>query len=174
MTQKIWIISDTHFGHSLMATTRGFDGDIDAHDNCLVDAWNSVVRPTDTVWHLGDVYFREGYKHLHRLQGDVRVCLGNHDAQKADTLARVGWKLYGMVECRGVLLSHMPVHTSQLRRFRLNIHGHTHANRVQFMLGGELVPDPRYVPVSVEHLPGFKPMLLQTAIQQGVPDAKVV
>jgi calcineurin-like phosphoesterase family protein len=165
--QKVWVISDTHFGHKLMAETRGFNGDIDAHDQALFDAWNAAVSPVDTVWHLGDVYFREGHKWLHRLHGDKRLCLGNHDAQKAEVLAR-NFKLYGMVEVRGVLLSHMPVHEAQLRRFRLNIHGHTHAHRV--MDDGHLFKeDRRYVPVSVEHLPDFKPILLQTAIQQGVP-----
>lgn len=157
--QKIWVISDTHFGHALMATTRGFGGDIEAHDKALFDAWNATVALHDTVWHLGDVYFREGHKWLHRLHGDKRVCLGNHDAQKAEVLAH-NFKLYGMVEVRGVLLSHMPVHEGQLRRFRLNIHGHTHAARL---------PDARYVPVSVEHLPGWRPILLQTAIENGTP-----
>jgi calcineurin-like phosphoesterase family protein len=94
--QKIWVISDTHFGHALMATTRGFGGDIEAHDKALFDAWSATVAP----------------------------------------------------------------HEGQLRRFRLNIHGHTHAARL---------PDARYVPVSVEHLPGWRPILLQAAIESGTP-----
>lgn len=167
MTQKRWVVSDTHFGHALMVRTRGF-ANLHDHDETLVDAWNSVVSDGDTVWHLGDVYFRGGWEVLHRLRGDKRCTLGNHDAQKAEALARAGFKLYGMVECSGVLLSHMPVHPAQLRRFRLNVHGHTHASRVFSDVQG--VPDRRYVPVSVEHLPGWKPILLQTAIQHGVPD----
>jgi calcineurin-like phosphoesterase family protein len=160
MTQKVWVIGDTHFGHALMANTRGFGGDIDLHDRTLVEAWNATVRPDDTIWHVGDVFFRDGWRWLSSLLGNKRVCLGNHDAKKADVLRQCGFELFGMCEVRGVLLSHMPVHETQLRRFRLNVHGHTHTARIN---------DPRYVPVSVEHLTDWKPILLQTAIQQGVP-----
>lgn len=162
---KVWVIADTHFGHKLMADLRGFNGDIEAHDRALIEAWNSVVRQDDTVWHLGDVYFREGFKALHRLNGQKNLCLGNHDAKKGTVLAQY-FKLFGMCEVRGKLLSHMPVHEAQLRRFGLNIHGHTHASVVTEE-GHISKPDRRYVSVSVEQLLDFKPIQLQHAIERG-------
>lgn len=158
MTQKIWVLSDTHFGHALMVQTRGF-ATLEEHDRTIFEAWNETVRDGDTVWHLGDVYFRNGHSWLHALKGDKRVTLGNHDAQKAQILAKAGFKLYGMCEVHGVLLSHMPVNENQLRRFGKNIHGHMHHAKID---------DPRYVCVSMEHLKDWKPILLQTAVQQGV------
>ncbi|APX31880.1 hypothetical protein BH708_03120 [Brachybacterium sp. P6-10-X1] len=58
--------SDTHFGHRLMARERGFapgaaptddvgEGQVAAHDEAIIAAWNRHVRPGDIVWHLGDL-----------------------------------------------------------------------------------------------------------------------
>ena len=84
---SVWFTSDTHFGHRLMLTERNFDS-IDAHDESIVDAWNSTVRPGDTVWHLGDVAVmgsnRVGPDNplgvlLRRLHGEIHLVAGNHD-----------------------------------------------------------------------------------------------
>jgi calcineurin-like phosphoesterase family protein len=155
---KVWVISDTHFGHALMAQTRGFGGDIAAHDKALVEAWNTTVRSQDTVWHLGDVYFRRGYEALAHLAGDKRLVMGNHDAGKMhEAILRQHFTLYGAVCLGQNILTHIPVHPNQLERFRLNIHGHTHSRRVMLDSGDA---DRRYVPVSIEHLPDFKPIQL--------------
>jgi calcineurin-like phosphoesterase family protein len=50
----------------------------------------------------------------------------------------------------GILLTHIPVHPSQLRRGVLNVHGHLHARTIN---------DPRYVCVSLEQT-GFRPVRL--------------
>jgi calcineurin-like phosphoesterase family protein len=158
---KVWVISDTHFGHALMAQTRGFNGDIDAHDKALIDAWVATVRSHDTVWHLGDVYFRDGWKALEYLTGDIRVVLGNHDASKThEAMLRRRFTLYGAACVGQNILTHIPVHPNQMQRFRLNIHGHTHAGAVCTGPSGSEQRDKRYVPASVEHLPDFKPIQL--------------
>jgi calcineurin-like phosphoesterase family protein len=157
---KVYVISDTHFGHALMAQTRGFNGDIAAHDRALVEAWNAVVRDQDTVWHLGDVYFRDGWKCLGALRGNKKLVMGNHDSASSHfAVLRHHFHLCGAVAVGQNILTHIPVHPNQLNRFRLNIHGHTHSSRVM----SDCVrdgPDRRYVPVSVEHLPDFKPIPL--------------
>lgn len=50
-----FFVGDTHFGHVgiLNMAMRPFS-DIRAHDRALIDEWNALVNPTDTVWHLGD------------------------------------------------------------------------------------------------------------------------
>ena len=55
----------------------------------LINNWNSVVSPTDTVYHLGD--FALGPKQLWRdyrdaLNGTIKFILGNHDTINDKTL----------------------------------------------------------------------------------------
>jgi calcineurin-like phosphoesterase family protein len=57
---------------------------IDEHDETLIANWNAVVRPDDTIWHLGDFCYRcsEDYARsvFSRLRGRNRFLLkGNHD-----------------------------------------------------------------------------------------------
>src|SRR5699024_2680506 len=85
--------SDTHFRHRLMARQRGYalgsgsaddvtEEQITAHDEAIVAAWNRHVRPEDTVWHLGDLSLvapRRLAGIVPRLNGRIRLVLGNHD-----------------------------------------------------------------------------------------------
>ena len=81
--------SDTHFGHPLVASLRGFgtsreDADTDAHDQAVIDAWTRTVRPDDIVWVLGDLVGQnQRYQHaldiLAALPGRKRLIYGNHD-----------------------------------------------------------------------------------------------
>lgn len=80
---KIWFTSDTHFGHKniLKYCNRPFKS-IQEHDETLIMNWNSVVRPEDTIYHLGDFAFtdREKVKKiLRRLMGNKHFIRGNHD-----------------------------------------------------------------------------------------------
>ena len=169
---KVYVISDTHFGHDNIIKfepeARGHYKDIKEHDLDLLARWNSVVRPEDTVWHLGDVYFVRGWEVLPHLNGKKRLVLGNHDAKKEEVLMRHFFRIYGVAVYGDCILSHVPVHPYQLaHRFKKNIHGHMHSKRV--LLGDcKTDPDERYVCVSVEHT-DLKPVLLQHVIQHGLP-----
>lgn len=81
----IWLTSDTHFGHQgvLAFAGRPF-ADIVEHDEDLVARWNAVVRPRDTVWHLGDYALGDAEnarRVFERLNGRKRLVRGNHDGQ---------------------------------------------------------------------------------------------
>jgi len=89
----IYFTSDTHFGHrKLIAGGGGDDGrpprpfaSIDEMDEALIANWNSVVKPNDTVFHLGDVSFRRNAETraiIHRLNGVKTLVAGNHDKGK--------------------------------------------------------------------------------------------
>jgi 6-pyruvoyl-tetrahydropterin synthase len=59
--------------------------------------------------------------------------------------------------------THVPVHPSALSRWKLNLHGHTHANNVTIptKVKDDLVidlPDKRYLCVCMEQLDDYKPM----------------
>lgn len=172
--RKIWVISDTHFGHDNVVTKfKRADGsplrdfkDIVHHDESLILKWNWLVAPEDHVYHLGD--FAMSKKHLavaHRLNGHKRLVRGNHDIFDTKDYIKAGFEeIYGVrvfrpqdLECdTGAILSHIPLHPESVQRWAKNIHGHTHANIVRLENGH---PDPRYICVSVEHT-NYAPVLL--------------
>lgn len=140
MAKDIWVISDTHFQHYNMIhkfKTRPFDS-IQEHDEKLIDNWNSVVKPGDKVYHLGDVTFGDKERYIgsihNRLHGNKRLIVGNHDSVKflAPHFAKV--MMWRMFPDWGLLLTHVPVHPSTLGEDRFtgvpitNVHGHIHQN----------------------------------------------
>jgi len=79
----IYFTSDTHFGHTniIKYCDRPF-ANVDEMNRVMTERWNSVVKPEDTVFHLGDVAM--GPKHLipsymAGLNGKVILIAGNHD-----------------------------------------------------------------------------------------------
>lgn len=90
---RTFFTADTHFGHRLMALHRGHAPgaesrddvtleQVRAHDEDIVASWNSVVSADDVVWHLGDLTLKhtaEITDILRRLNGRMRLVLGNHD-----------------------------------------------------------------------------------------------
>jgi calcineurin-like phosphoesterase family protein len=83
----------------------------------------------------------------------------------------------------GMILSHIPVHSDSLGRFGVNIHGHTHSNRVRKARGvdaktGEVLYsdeiDPRYHCVCVEQTPDFAPILFEDVLKNIAEEGGVV
>ena len=142
---SVFFISDLHFGHTNMATKRGFSS-ADEMDQHIIQKWNSVVTKRDMVYILGDITMEKkaGYELLSQLKGDKIVILGNHDqGQHVPELLKYVMKVAGMVNYKGdYILTHCPIHPSELAfRFSYNIHGHVHENTLD---------DPRYINVSCE------------------------
>lgn len=159
-TNRIFVISDTHFGHKKIidfeAVARPFTS-VEEHDAELVRRWNAAVNKNDTVWHLGDVLFgREAFATLGLLNGVKKLVMGNHDRYPASTYLEHFNQIVGAAELRGCILTHIPIHPAQFRRFKANIHGHLHSNKLD---------DPRYINVSAEHT-DLAPVLLDTVLHQ--------
>ena len=79
----IHFTSDTHWGHAniIKYSSRPY-ADVEEMNEALIKNWNEVVKPTDTVWHLGDFAFMQFHKFksvLWRLNGDIHFVRGNHD-----------------------------------------------------------------------------------------------
>lgn len=79
-----WFTADHHFGHERIIELAGRPfASIEEHDAALEAAWNEVVRPGDTVWHLGDFALvskkAETEALLKRLHGVKHLVRGNHD-----------------------------------------------------------------------------------------------
>lgn len=83
--EKVFVTSDTHFGHRMVSKVyRGFDNP-DDHDAALVKTWNELVPEDGIVINLGDVSFtnKERTKSIiDSLNGTKYVVPGNHDNSK--------------------------------------------------------------------------------------------
>lgn len=172
-----FVISDTHFGHeNAVSKFKRPDGsplrDFASAEECdeaMVERWNEVVKENDTVYHLGDVVIGRRYlPTVKRLNGRKILIRGNHDLFKDKDYYEVGFESLRGVHVtmgkRGArwIMTHVPIHPDSIARFRVNVHGHTHANQVMRRCEfpeqrHTMEPDPRYLCVSVEHT-DFRPL----------------
>lgn len=56
----IYVTSDTHFCHNkpFIYEDRGFKN-IEEMNDTIIENWNKLVKPDDTVIHLGDVMLND-------------------------------------------------------------------------------------------------------------------
>ena len=180
---SVFLVSDTHFGHTGVCRFTRNDGvtklrpwdSAEEMDEAMVKAWNERVKPTDKVYHLGDVVInRKALKIMHRLNGDKVLIRGNHDIFRDDEYRMYFRELRAYHVMNGLILSHIPVHEASLGRFGCNIHGHLHANRVMKARGvdartGEILYsdeiDPRYWCACVEQT-DFAPILFEDVLKR--------
>lgn len=78
-----YFTSDTHFGHERIISLcdRPFTNVENMNEN-IVHNWNALVRPDDTVYHLGDVALgpiQDSLAIIQRLNGRKIMITGNHD-----------------------------------------------------------------------------------------------
>lgn len=179
---NIFLVSDTHFSHRGIVQFLRADGqkerpwdNIEEMDEALVKNWNSVVRPKDKIYHLGDVVInRSALPILDRLNGEKVLIKGNHDVFRAEEYLKYFKDIRGTHSLGGkgeFILSHIPVHPFYVtERWKGNIHGHLHSGRVTqeclYIQNGykhvETYLDPRYLCVSVEQT-NFTPISFEEA-----------
>jgi calcineurin-like phosphoesterase family protein len=181
----VFLVSDTHFGHAGVCRFTRNDGvtklrpwdTAEEMDECMVAAWNERVRPTDKVYHLGDVVInRKALGIMRRLNGDKVLIRGNHDIFKDTDYREHFRELRAYHVMNGMILSHIPIHTESLGRFGVNIHGHLHANRVMITMPPAYKPDQidvRYHCVCVEQT-DFAPILFEDVIKRIKAEGGVV
>jgi len=160
MSRKIFVSSDHHIFHSniLKFTNRdgelirpGFDN-VNQMNEYILDRHNSLVNPDDIWYCLGDLtmsYSEDAIKFIHKFNGRKRLIVGNHDdlkkAAKSNLFQKIQmWRMFPEYE---IVLSHVPLHFSSLRRqtnkMLLNVHGHCHQNDS---------PEGPYYNVSLEYI----------------------
>lgn len=137
-----WFIADTHFGDKGVLTPgknpRPF-GSMNEMVDTIVANWREVVKPIDMVWVLGDLgrdleVFRD-------LPGRKGIVGGNCDGPAHQMPTGIFESYHGCKYLKGLILTHVPVHTSQVNEWTANVHGHLHAKSV---------PHDRYLCVSVD------------------------
>lgn len=82
----IFFISDTHFysDNIIKYCNRPFK-DADDMNEKLIANWNSVVKPDDMVYHLGDFVMHQSENIppiLERLNGHICLVRGNHETRR--------------------------------------------------------------------------------------------
>ena len=162
---NIFLVSDTHFGHNGVCHFLRADGVTklrpwdtpEEMDEAMIKAWNETVKPTDKVYHLGDVVINRKALHtLHRLNGDKVLIKGNHDIFRLEEYTPFFRDIRAYHIMNNVVFSHIPIHPDSKQRFGGNIHGHLHSNKMD---------DPWYLCVCVEQT-DFKPISLEDAFKR--------
>jgi Predicted phosphoesterase or phosphohydrolase len=140
--------SDLHFMHDkeFLYGPRGFSS-IGEMNEAVVDRWNSVVKPGDTVYVLGDLMLggnsgtEAGAQLLSRLAGDIRIILGNHDTDNRiaaySSVPSVKSILYAdrlKVGGLRMFLTHYPCLTGNeeksVKQTVFSLSGHTHSKEL--------------------------------------------
>ena len=166
-----FVISDHHLGHTNSwekfklsdgSPLRPFTSTEEMNET-MIERHNAKVKEQDTVYFLGDVVINKKYLELvKRMNGRKILIRGNHDIFKDEDYRAVGFEqMHGVrVFVDKFILSHIPLHPDCVtERFKVNVHGHLHANEVKMPWGvnadrNEIIyadfPDPRYLCVCVE------------------------
>lgn len=141
-----WFTADLHLGHKniIKYCTRPWTADargVEAMNEALVENWNRVVAPEDTVWNLGDFAFccSPAYAHsvLWRLNGRHHLLRGNHDGwletstNRLESGERVIMCYEGYVEIevegQSIVLCHYPMRSwHHCQRGVWHLYGHVH------------------------------------------------
>lgn len=161
-----FLISDNHFGHDNFLSFQDEAGNkirtfsnVEEMDEHMIEKWNSVVKPSDKVYHLGDVCFsfKVLEKIMPRLNGIKVLIKGNHDNLKMSQYMQFFKDVRASHQLDKFVLTHIPIHTDSIGRgAKGNIHGHTHERCV--MLDG--IKDSRYINVCVEQT-NYTPISLE-------------
>lgn len=177
-------IGDLHLGHQKLCAPdadgkrlRPFNT-TDEMDERIIELWNETVNPQDRVYLVGDATLNRRHLHkLGRLQGRKILVKGNHDVFRLDEYAQYFEDIRGSHLYSDAILTHIPIHPNQLKRFPFNIHGHTHNKRVLRNTtlplehddvenwGGLYEDDPRYICISAEQT-DYRPVLLDEVLHR--------
>ena len=132
---KIWITSDTHFGHKNIlvyeAAARPFK-DRDEMNEELIRRWNEKVGPSDVVFHLGDFAFSTPNRIrgiTERLNGRKILLLGNHDRVRKFDWEHLGFDLvlrHPFIMDDKFIFSHEPL--EEIPDGKINVYGHVHGS----------------------------------------------
>jgi calcineurin-like phosphoesterase family protein len=149
---NIYFTSDLHFGHKHIIEhnpERSVKGcfepdDLKAHDEWLIDIWNSTIEKKDIVYVLGDFSFRspeDTIKILQKLKGIKFLILGNHDKSSEHLIGyfkqitQIKDLLFKetnfdfLKENLQVSLCHFPMVSWNIKQHgSIQLHGHCHGN----------------------------------------------
>lgn len=130
-------ISDLHFGHknAISFDSRPFQSN-NQMLNELVTKWNSVVGEDDTVYSLGDMFWKSGWalNVMRKLKGKVILIKGNHDIINDVQILQLFGGIHEYLEVedggRNVVLCHYPIPYFKNHYYGwYHLYGHVHATK---------------------------------------------
>ena len=115
-------------------------------NEAIVERWNSIVKPDDEVYHLGDFALNDidaAIPYINRLNGTIRWILGNHDTDKkrgkiieeCPAVWEIGYAFLIKYNKKfSIYMSHYPTLTANFddKKFSQHVvalHGHTHQQK---------------------------------------------
>lgn len=140
-----WIGSDFHWGHQNILkfcpeSRARFRNDVAYMNEAMIQDWNSLVCPDDTVYMLGDVAFLSAQKAteiVRRLNGRKILVEGNHDHKlvKDPDFCACFEEIHKYLEIvynkHKIVLSHYPfLEWNGMHRGSLHFFGHVHGGKL--------------------------------------------
>lgn len=168
----IYFTSDLHLGHEniIRLKDRPFSS-IKEMDEAIITNYNSVIKPKDTVYLLGDLAHRsepaEVNKKLARLNGKKTLLIGNHDKYKeydAKLFEEIcDYKFIAAQKVRIALMHYPMLAWERHHHGSLMLHGHIHstgeyneANRAEGIRRYDVGVDANhFFPVSLDEILEF-------------------
>lgn len=176
--QHQFFTSDHHFCHEAIISMCGRPfTDADDMNRGMIHAWNSVVRPNDIVWHLGDFAHRgkpDQVKAIFDQLAGIKILIrGNHDKQMTSSC---GWHQqedfrHLVVDGVQVNLSHYAMRSwPAMHRGSYMLFGHSHGDlpgsRNTLDVGVDFVG---YIPQTFAELRARMDLLPKLAFDVGRP-----
>lgn len=136
---NIWFTSDFHFCHDreFVWQARGFQN-VEEMNKAIIERFNSVIAPEDTLYILGDVMLNDnekGEEFLSQINGKKIFIRGNHDTStrveiyKKYTNEEIKWADMIKYKKKNIYLSHHPTivtNAGEWHNLVINFYGHTH------------------------------------------------
>lgn len=166
---KIWLTTDTHFGHDKMIEFCGRPTDF---SDQILNNLSKLVKEDSLLIHLGDVCIGNDQKWHDALSDSMPsvskiLIRGNHDKKSDQWYMSNGWRfvcesIQNTYFGENILLSHFPINDIG---YDLNIHGHFH-NSDHIRHEPELlkVKNDKQMLLAIEHTQ-LMPVLLEKFIQ---------
>jgi calcineurin-like phosphoesterase family protein len=194
VNNKLWIISDTHWGHRNIIK---FQQRPESHDVIMLSEWIARVKEDDQILHLGDVFMGKSGNPLRwasvisRLPGEKFLIKGNHDNLKNNVYTELaGFTVIEPFVKYGHAFTHFPISVAhplfganaerhpdgrnELEpAWHTNIHGHIHGNELNPLYGDKYIEGKTYINVSVEVM-NLKPHQLGNIWQSGTVGERTV
>jgi len=170
----IWFTGDTHFNHAniIKYSKRPFT-DLDEMTAEIIHRWNTKVKTSDTVYHLGDFALSYGKKHvklidkiLAKLNGQKYLIVGNHDRDETTKNRRWGKVTHyheikverGGIYKQRIVMCHYAMRVwNQMYRGSWMLYGHSHGNLTD--IGGKTmdvgVDCHGYRPINIDEVAEF-------------------
>ena len=134
----IYFTADLHFNHAniIKFCKRPFHNAQHMNET-LINNWNSVVKPIDTVYVLGDFAMGDPGPYLDRLYGSIFLVPGDHDKTNKWLEIYVLPKIHScLCHSQRVVLCHYPILAWPRSHYdSWHLHGHCHEGSLPFCPG---------------------------------------